>query len=613
MHISFTNLPSCIVNALEEDIIDLNKAAARHNIELPAISLNVISLQQPGVMDETPGNLEPLELERPTGYKDICDWEIQCQSFQTLAVGNKIYCIGRGDSGAYYAFLETLHKLTGAIWAGVNDDDIIFAKTGKLSSKIHSPDIAFRARDGEGPSDMPSFLKWLGRNRYNMWRRNSNAWIDYSDDMRRQFNASLRSRCIQLTLGDHAMNRWLPEDEFKKHPDWFGMRDGKRSRKAHVEMPEVPHLNAELPVQPCYSNPELVEFITDNMAEHVKKYPELSMFGLWPHDGVNNWCQCEDCLKRTPYEHMYHLAMQLIPKIPERIPIELIAYSNLLNIPFNALPANNRIFTMLCPYLRHYKHHIYDTGGPTLQTGNCYPASDRINPLDDREYGYLFKQWEDFCHGHDSELAIFEYGATFYDETRRTDRTRYFYHPSSDILYQELRWYIAKGVSLYYLCGYYRGWPDLYHEYSLAAMLWSTENTPKKSAKEYYYALLGENGMLMFLQLKELSSHLLNETDISKDIKEIRRLLKACPDNSNAKRYKTWLYYLELGYLSRSYEKNYDFHSVIETEDRIDNILSKNKKYINGYLTPGALRYGEINKQRALEKLENRQGSGYKL
>ena len=613
MHIDFTNLPETIVGALNEDIGDLNKAAARLNIAIPELSLKVISLQQPEIPDNLPIKIKALNALRPTAYKAVCDWEIQCQSFQVLTAGNTVYCIGRGDSGAYYAFLETLHKLTGVIWAGVNEDDIIFAQPGKLSKNIHSPTLAFRARDGEGPTDMLSFLKWLGRNRYNMWRRNSNNWIDYSDNMRRQINENLKSRCIQLTLGDHAMNRWLPEKEFEKHPDWFGMRNGVRSRKAHVEMPECPHLNAELPVQPCYSNSELVDFITDNMATHVREYPELSMFGLWPHDGVNNWCQCDDCLKKTPYEHMYHLAMQLIPKIPEHIPIELIAYSNLLNIPFNALPANNRIFTMLCPYLRHYKHHIYDEGGPTLQTGNRYPAPDRINPADDREYGYLFTKWGNFCRTHDSALAIFEYGATFYDETRRTDRTRYFYHPSPNILHQELCWYISKGISLYYLCGYFRGWPDLYHEYSLARMLWNTGNTPEESAEYYYSALFGKHGKVLFAKLKQLAVNLLNEADITESIKEIRQCLKSCPPGSAVERYKLWLRYLEMGYLSRMYEKKYDFHNVVEIEDRIDNILSQNKKYISGYLTSGALRYGEINKERAIEKLEHRQGSSYKL
>lgn len=613
MHLTVTNLPSLIVEALNEDLADLAKAALKCGRILPELELKVISLQQPNIPENLPVGLKAFELPRPTGYKDICEWEIQCQSFQIMLDGNTAYCVGRGDSGAYYAFLEVLYKSTGVIWSGITENDIIFTAPGEFSEDIHSPTLAFRARDGEGPGDMLSFLKWLGRNRYNMWRRNSNNWIDYSDNMRRLINESLMSRCIQLTLGDHAMNRWLPEKEFGKHPEWFGMRNGVRTRKAHIEMPECPHLNAELPVQPCYSNSELAEYITDNMADHIKQYPELSMFGLWPHDGVNNWCQCDECLKKTPYEHMYGLAMRLIAKIPETVPIELIAYSNLLNIPFNPLPSNNRIFTMLCPYLRHYKHHIYDAGGPKLQTGNRYPASDRINPLDDREYGYLFSKWENFCKEHDSTLAIFEYGATFYDETRRTDRTRYFYHPEPEMLYQELRWYIAKGINLYYLCGYFRGWPDLYHEYSLARMLWHTDNTPRKSAKDYYAALLGKNGIILSAKLKELSANLLNETDIKKNIKEIRQFLKSYATGQVLERYLLWLKYLEMGYSAREYEKKDDLLKVIQTENTIDRILNRKKKYINNYLTPGALRYGEINKARALHKMENIKSSDYTM
>ena len=88
----------------------------------------------------------------------------------------------------------------------------------------------------------------------------------------------------------------------------------------------------------------------------------------------------------------------------------------------------NTFQALFCPYLRHYYHRIYDAGGPEeLITGNLYPEPDRINPVDDREYGELFRRWSPVWKGCGSTLGIFEYGGNFPDETRRFDFTRYLY------------------------------------------------------------------------------------------------------------------------------------------------------------------------------------------
>jgi len=75
---------------------------------------------------------------------------------------------------------------------------------------------------------------------------------------------------MHMVVGYHAMDHWLPENEFEQHPEWFGMRDGERVRRAPVVIPECPHLDADLPIQPCYANEGLAEFLTDRMAAQVQ-------------------------------------------------------------------------------------------------------------------------------------------------------------------------------------------------------------------------------------------------------------------------------------------------------------------------------------------------------
>ena len=74
------------------------------------------------------------------------------------------------------------------------------------------------------------------------------------------------------------------------------------------------------------------------MAELLEQEPSIGFFGVWPHDGVNNWCQCDACQALSPYEHMYRLAVRLQSKVKSPAATELIAYSNMLNLPRQPLP-----------------------------------------------------------------------------------------------------------------------------------------------------------------------------------------------------------------------------------------------------------------------------------
>lgn len=601
--------------AIQNDTLDALRALERHQRQITDVSFRIVSLEQADPTVIIPDHdLETPAPDKPGGFKNLCEWERKRLSFQLIKDGSTIWCVGGGDNGAYYGFLEAIQCLTGVIFSGVRDEDIVFGPVKPLPEGIVKPRFAYRCRDGMGPeNDNLSFIRWMGRNRYNMWRRNSSGWNEKPEEEKRILLDALAMYNVKLTLGDHAMDLWLPESEFDEHPEWFGMRDGERMRVGPVRIPECPHLDADLPIQPCYSNPELQEFIVDNMAKHVAENPQMEMFGLWPHDGVNNWCQCSECLKKTPFEHTHALAMRLSERIPDTIPIELIAYSNLLNLPLNPLPPNDRIFIMLCPYLRHYKHRVYAPGGPEPSVGTAYPASDRINPVDEREYGALFAKWENVAKACGSELAIFEYGATFYDETRRVDRTRYFLHPRNELMNDEFSWYQKRGVDFIYLCGYYRGWPDLFTEHALATLLWGDDRGVENLATDYYQAIFGENGRRIRATLRKIDADLLKEQDAEDALNELKSILDDLPDSEQVRSYRLWIDYVRMGGKARKAELAGDDETVVVIEEEIDAFLAENRPILSKRLTPGALKYGAINKQRAKERLGGGSGKTYFL
>lgn len=245
---------------------------------------------------------------------------------------------------------------------------------------------------------------------------------------------------------------------------------------------------------------------------------------------------------------MYGIAMRLQEKIPTPIPIELIAYSNMLNVPRTALPHSDRTFTMICPYLRHYRHHIYDDGGPELETGTRYPEPDRINPLDEREYGALFRQWQMVFAQNGSVPAIFEYdGSPFYDETFRVDRQRYLYFPPPELRDDEIKWYEQHGVAVFYICSPVSAWPDGYHESNLAMSMWGGMSV--RQYQQYFYsALAGRHGEELTTTLTAIANKLtMGNSPLSK-ISHLCQVLDSWLDplSETAKqRYRVWGQYVE--------------------------------------------------------------------
>ncbi len=79
----------------------------------------------------------------------------------------------------------------------------------------------------------------------------------------------------QRIWNGHTWYGMDPEKDFAKHPEWFGLVEGKRR-----------------PDKPCYSNPEVVRQAIDYAMEHAAKGVE--MVSLTPPD-YTGFCECDRC------------------------------------------------------------------------------------------------------------------------------------------------------------------------------------------------------------------------------------------------------------------------------------------------------------------------------
>lgn len=574
---------------VEEELQLLAKRASEEGIELPQIDIRMASVDGREIPEGLPRHVVEHPGEEPVGsYNKLCEYEKRKQTFQLVEDGKTIWIIGASEEALIYGFYTVAECLTGVLWTGMNEEDIRFGDRSELPQGLQIPALAFRLNDGGGHMILDDkekarnddceirFIKWMSRQRLNIFHCSSVNWLGFPEAKRELILKVLDERRIGLMLGDHSMHIFLPEDEFANHPDWFGMRKGKRVRKDHIILPDCPNMNAELPIQPCYSNKELVEYVTDRIAEHVKSIPQTKIFSLWPHDGVNNWCECPECLAKKPFEHMHDIALVLAEKLPESMPIEVIAYSNLLNVPERKLPYNERIYTLFCPYLRPYVRRIYEDGGPELVLATKYPEPERIHPIDDRDYGKLYRSWLKVCQESGMGIGIFEHGNNLFDETRRYDHKRYQYSPDPQLREDEVSWYIENGTSLFYLCAVYNTWPDSFHQTLMYKLFWHGRGILEDYAKRYY-SCFGSAGPELKQKLQVVADALVQDKDVTEELDALDEFSKELPFDEFAERIRLWTKYIRMGRESRRLELAEDYDGAMENEEKIQAFLEEIK------------------------------------
>lgn len=619
IHIAYTNLPDETAESLRGDTAAVLDGARARRAELPDVEFRVVSLEH---MTAPVAAMPAHEVARPrppksNRFRDRCAWELERQSFQLLRRGRTVWVVAGGLEGAVFGLDEALECLTGVIWAGVHEDGVIFGPRRSLPRGVVTPSFPYRVRDGSGPTrcDESAYHVWLSRTRHSGRVYSSNGWAAMPAPERERLVASFRARGMHIIVGYHAMHYFLPETEFAKHPDWFGMRGGKRVRKAFVELPEAPHLNAELPIQPCLSNRGLVEFLSDRMAAHVREHPEIEIFSIWPHDGVNNWCQCPKCVTRSPYEMMYAVAVAVARKTPGRLPIELIAYANTLTLPRRKLPRCERIISMLCPYLRHYRHRIYDAGGPKLKMGTLYPKPDLVNPVDEREYGEIFRRFQKVWRQTGNVPGIFEYGGTkWYDETFRADRQRFLCHPRNRIRFDEARWYRDRGVAYMYMCSVFSGWPDAVQMLGAARAVWNCDESADAFEKRYYAAMAGRLGPALRRAVGRVADRLDAEVDPRAALDRLDAVLRRAPAEGWVRRFRLWVRYVRLAWASHAAWRAGDLTTAVKAERKLIAWCEASMPQVDGYHNSHVfLSYPRIHQERLQARIEGKLSHDYRL
>jgi hypothetical protein len=150
-------------------------------------------------------------------------------------------------------------------------------------------------------------LDWAMKARYNAigWQADTKTPLEkqYQTLGNTGLLAEMAKREMFLHGPAHSFNLLLrAEDQFQKHPEWFGMRQGKR----------VPQTFAG--AQFCWSNADARRQFTDNVEAFARRAIQIKILCLVPFDG-GPACECEEC-KRAGASN---LLMVLMGEIIERL------------------------------------------------------------------------------------------------------------------------------------------------------------------------------------------------------------------------------------------------------------------------------------------------------
>ncbi|MCS7239432.1 MAG: DUF4838 domain-containing protein [Thermoguttaceae bacterium] len=204
--------------------------------------------------------LAPRELAPPAGP----------EAYRLFSDGQRVWILANEPLGLKHGVYGFLHQL-GCRWFFPDPVWTVIPRQADLVVKV---DV----------STAPAFA----------YRRIWYGWGPRTKKLAEDYDAWLRhNRQLGFFIVDcgHAYERYIPESEFKDHPEWFSLVKGKRQ-----------------PLQLCVSNKEVQERVIAGVLELFRRNPERIMASVEPNDGPG-YCECENCRAiGSPSDQVFFLA-----------------------------------------------------------------------------------------------------------------------------------------------------------------------------------------------------------------------------------------------------------------------------------------------------------------
>lgn len=245
-------------------------------------------------------------------------------AYRLVVTSASITITASNPRAALYGVYDLLERL-GCRWFYPTQDpkdpeSVPASKTLALEAGTWSQSSPMKYRIANGSSwffkmDMVAAAKqldWAAKCRYNTmgWQGETDRPLaaQYEGLKKAGLLDELRKRGMFLHGPAHCFNLLLPDSEYMAtHPEWFGMRDGKRVPQNFFG------------AQFCWSNAAARKQFVENVDTFAKAAPELKILCIVPFDG-GKACECPECKKVGASNTLMQLMREVIDRLSETAP-----------------------------------------------------------------------------------------------------------------------------------------------------------------------------------------------------------------------------------------------------------------------------------------------------
>lgn len=214
----------------------------------------------------------------------------------------------------------------------ISDGECFVKASSDLSYRTAIVQYSAWAGDPDHPLNIP-FLDFLMKNRYNRILTWSSI---YDGFLRNGMIDEIEKRGISLSVGHHEAtalflppegNEHFEEKYYETHPEFYRLNaDGSRY------FMEKGKFGGQLIL--CMRNEEGIKTFAENVIKWLDKNPLVDVVCLWPNDGVNPQCTCEECQKHSKtanYAYFVSRIAEIVTKVKPDVKFDQIAYVDLFD------------------------------------------------------------------------------------------------------------------------------------------------------------------------------------------------------------------------------------------------------------------------------------------
>lgn len=295
--------------------------------------------------------------------------ELQSEEIEICATTGQLSICGGDDRGTFYAVLAFLESYIGWRWFGAD-------------TEVLRPQAAREIFAGEVVRRKPFFeyrnAMFFDATRNSEFKTKISMNTSISEDIKAKTGGS-----VDYSGFVHTFTYLLPEKEyFETHPEYYALRDGVRK-----------------PTQPCLSNPDVLEIVTKNALETLRKNKQ-AFISISQNDN-QAYCQCEKCRaideeEGSPSGILLRFVNKVAEAIEKEFPdvlVDTLAYQYTRALPKITRPRHN-VMIRLCSIECCFRHPLYDEQCEANQRF-CKDIND-WSSICDRIY--VWDYCTNFCH-----------------------------------------------------------------------------------------------------------------------------------------------------------------------------------------------------------------------